>query len=80
MTSAPPLVHKLILWTRTAINPSKPRRTTTHRLAGVIAKLPASSHLLRREGNRFTRERSLVQAQPCPSKALQMGWFDGLMV
>jgi Spirocyclase AveC-like len=67
-TSASPLVHKQILWTRTAINPSKPRRTTTPRFAGVIAKLPANSHLLGREGNRFTRERSLVQAQPCPSR------------
>jgi hypothetical protein len=24
VTSAPPLVNKLILWTKTAINPSKP--------------------------------------------------------
>jgi len=66
MTSAPPLVHKPILWTRTAINPSKPRRTTTRRLAGSIAKLPANGRVPAEQANRFTRERSVVRNHPCP--------------
>ena len=45
-----------------AIHDSKPRP----RIARSAAKLPANGKLIAAEGNRFTRERSLVRAQPCP--------------
>jgi hypothetical protein len=75
MTSAPPLVHKLILWTRTTINPSKSRRIATGLLAGVIAKLPANDHVLRREGNRFTARGRWFKPSRAHQEYLQIGTF-----
>jgi len=46
------------------------------RCASVERKSPAKLPLLRGKAcPRFTRERSLVRAQPCPSKFLQIGIF-----
>ena len=71
-----PLVHKLSLWTRTTVNPCKRTHQCTPLRGGLTAKHPANGPLLRREADRFTRERSAVRNHPCPSsKPPQSGGF-----
>ena len=80
ITGTPPLVHKLILWTNTAINPSRSSRArTVQRVVSGTARLPAARLCgiaqLRRAGDRVAE-----LAQGAAEGALGPGGHDDVPV